>query len=270
MNNDTPIDILQIKIENARDALPKETLTAIASVDWRAFILTMREKKGYSYEQLEDLELETELLLCGLLDPTDYPKEIQERLKIPKPQVDLLVQEMNEAVFKKIKDELIKNSEREKIFKKTTPAEQIMNYELGITNEKIKPIEQITKHETEEKKNTNILNKTEIETMPPEISAPVKTIPTEKITNYELGITNEKTKIVPTEINTKEEKKEPIKVESILSQKLSGPFQMKTTTTEYSLNNNQKESNKIAPTINSVSGKMRTSKIDPYRIDPNE
>ncbi len=81
--NESP-DLLQIKIEQAKARLPKETLEAIESVDWQAIILSLREKKGYNFEQLGDLETETELLLCGLLNPKDYPGELERRMRISK------------------------------------------------------------------------------------------------------------------------------------------------------------------------------------------
>lgn len=118
--DEKPLDMLQIKIERARDELPEETRKAIDAVDWRGVILSLREKKGFSYEQLEDLELETELLLCGLSAPENYPKELQEKLKITKPQVDLLVNEMNELVFKKIREVLIQNTEKKELLLKKT------------------------------------------------------------------------------------------------------------------------------------------------------
>ena len=78
---DDTIDLLQIKIEKAKAALPAETVNATAAVDWKAAILGLRGKHGYTFEQLGDLELETELLLCGLLTPSDYPKEIKKHKK---------------------------------------------------------------------------------------------------------------------------------------------------------------------------------------------
>jgi hypothetical protein len=109
------IDLLQIKIEKARAELPEESRLSIDAIDWKTVILGMREEKGYSYTQLETLETETELLLCGLLNPEDYPKELEKRMNIPRPQVEVLVNEMNEKVFKKIREELVKNIERKKI-----------------------------------------------------------------------------------------------------------------------------------------------------------
>lgn len=115
MTNDT-IDILQIKIEKAKRQLSDDTQNAIATVPWQATILKMRETKGYSFEQLGDLETETELLLCGLLNSEDYPKELENRMKISKAQANELVNYMNQEVFSKIKEELVKIIERKKIF----------------------------------------------------------------------------------------------------------------------------------------------------------
>ena len=121
---DDVIDLLQVKIEKAKVALPTETVNAIATVDWKAAILGLRRKHGYSFEQLGDLELETELLLCGLLTPEDYPKELENRMNIGKAAANELVNEMNDLVFKKIREELIKNVERKKIFAKKETSEE--------------------------------------------------------------------------------------------------------------------------------------------------
>src|SRR3989344_4500286 len=115
-DEDTTVDLLQIKIEKAKRDLPIDTINAIAAVDWKATILGMRNKYGYTFEQLGDLEIETELLLCGLLSAENYPKEISKRMEIQRAQADELVNEMNERVFKRIREELIKNTERKKIF----------------------------------------------------------------------------------------------------------------------------------------------------------
>jgi hypothetical protein len=113
-----PIDLLQIKIDKAKSELPKATREAIEAVDWKAAILGMRASKGYSFEQLGDLELETELLLAGLVSPENYPRELESRMRISRAQADGLVEEMNQLVFSKIREELIKNSEREEVFAK--------------------------------------------------------------------------------------------------------------------------------------------------------
>lgn len=113
---DDQIDLLQIRIEKAKRELPEATLNAITAVDWRTPILGMRQSKGYTFEQLGDLELETELLLCGLVSPEDYQKELEKRMNISKAQASALVNEMNDLVFKKIRAELVKSADRKNIF----------------------------------------------------------------------------------------------------------------------------------------------------------
>lgn len=113
---DNTIDLLQIKIEKAKAELPEDTQNAINAVDWKAVVLGMREKRGYSFEQLEDLEVETELVLCGLLSPENYSKELEKRLGLQKTEVNDLVKEMNNLVFTKIKENLVKIIERKKAF----------------------------------------------------------------------------------------------------------------------------------------------------------
>ncbi|MEK7471195.1 MAG: hypothetical protein AAB623_00920 [Patescibacteria group bacterium] len=107
-------DLLQIKIEKAKMQLPEETQNAINAVDYKAVILEMRKKKGYSFEQLGDLETETELLLCGLLSPENYPKELGNRMHLSGNEVNELVKEMNNRVFAKIKENLVKRTEEKK------------------------------------------------------------------------------------------------------------------------------------------------------------
>lgn len=270
--------MLQIKIDRARDALPKATRKAIDSIDWRAFILSLREKKGYSFEQLENLELETELLLCGLLDPRDYPKTLEEELKLPKAQIDLLVEEMNKAVFEKIKNELVKNTEKESVFIKKDVSSIPKDIEITKQpNEKL--IEEIDSHaispnvikieDTQISKNPSygvqrgssavLSNETRIELMPEELEAPEEVKATIK----------EQEKILPKKA---ELENEPLKQEnkirepadSLFSQKLSGSFKLPSIKTDYS-SVIDKNNNKNTPTINT-----KTLKSDPYRIDPNE
>ncbi|MFH1201102.1 MAG: hypothetical protein V1484_02110 [bacterium] len=134
---DNIIDLLQIKIEQAKAQLPEDTQNAISAVDWKAVILGMRGKRGYSFEQLGDLEIETELLLCGLLNPENYSKELEKRMRLSKTEVNDLVKEMNSLVFTKIKENLIKNIERKKIFAEQTPVNEIIPASPASGSEKL-------------------------------------------------------------------------------------------------------------------------------------
>ena len=189
----TPVDLLQIKIEKARAELSEESRSAIDAIDWKNVIVGMRAEKGYSFTQLEDLEIETELLLCGLLNPEDYPKELEKRMGIPKPKVDELVNEMNKKVFERIREELVKNIERKKMSSETP------NVSRG-TLDNDKPLE------SREEMLKHIEN--------------------------------------------------PEKTPSILTQKLSGSFQISPTETEHTITNMTKGSGEEKTTL---------PKVDPYR-----
>jgi hypothetical protein len=252
---DEPLDMLQIKINKAKEELPKETIRAIDSVDWKGVILGMREKKGYNLEQLEELELDTELLLCGLLKPENYPKELEEGMKIPKPQVDLLVSEMNEFVFKKIREKLIQDTEKEEMFIKKVaegneiPIEIIPRPEIPNTKNPGVEAEKIIG-----KSESSVLRKAGIEIEPIHYSTPVVT-----------QKTNEPIKTIPTPNIPNQNPEKENTARSIPFQKLSGSFQIPTTKTEYSLSNLSKQENKNETKIPSA-----PTKIDPYRINPNE
>ena len=133
----TNVDILKIKIERAKSQLPEETRQAIDAVQWRTTILEMRLKKGYTFEQLGDLEIETDLMLCGLVTPENYPKELEARLHITRAQSEELMKEMNELVFKKIREEFIKITEEKKALnpKPQRNSSLIVRREEGITTE---------------------------------------------------------------------------------------------------------------------------------------
>lgn len=211
MTNQT-IDLLQIEIEKAKKNLPEDTVNAIAMVDWKAAILKMREKYGYSFEQLGDLELETELVLCGLLSPADYPKEVENRLKISSSRARELVNEINDLVFKKIREELIKSTERKKTFINKEKEEQ----------------EELTK-------DLHILKEAGIEIAGEGNKLPVA----------------EKLEISGKVLDIKEPEVRSPAAHPILAQKLSGFSQSEVVKTEHTLENITKTNTPTQPTIKS-------------------
>lgn len=238
------IDALQIRIEKAKAELPQETVQAINAVDWRNALLDIKTKRGFSIEKLEDLELETELMLCGLSNPSNFEKEIRERMSLSLTEAKDIVNEMNDKVFKKIRDAFAKimeekNSKNEQFEQKKqvseTKEDMSVLKQAGIEvidNNKIQN-DFIDKDEKEENfgdlDRTNMLNEVE---------------------NPELI-----KKVMPT----------------IAMQKLSNSFNIPTTKTEYSLENMTKnEDKKVVPEIipiqKTTSVEKNTPKIDPYRM----
>jgi hypothetical protein len=231
---DDIIDLLQVRIEKAKAKLPSETVNAIAAVDWKAAILGMRAKHGYTFEQLGDLELETELLLAGLLSPENYPKELAKRMKIKGEEANELVNEMNNSVFKKIREELVKNAERKKIFvSKSVPIK---------TEDEIKPLSSDI-NPTPQSSSLKILSKDIIAER-----AQLRKDGIEILDMKETSVITPLLMELPSAENTikkieKPEEKPKEEVHPMLLQKFSDSFQIPMVKTEYSLNNISKTDN---------------------------
>ena len=233
------IDILQIKIEKAKRELPNETLNAINAVPWQAAILKMRETKGYSFEQLDDLETETELLLCGLLSSEDYPKELKERMKISDAQANDLVNFMNEEVFSKIKAELVKITERKEAFAKEQAQKE--------------PLPPLPLSKGEERRGSVVYKKEE-ESRPPKdnTAKPDLTLP-----ELEAGKETPRVASAPVDMKKQEIPTEPeskVEVPPMLAKKLFTAIKIPSVKTDHSLGNITKTNN------------IPTS--DPYREPP--
>ncbi len=212
-------DELQQKIDSARAELSQETKQAIDSVDWKDALLKIRDKKGYNLEQLDDLETETELLLCGLTNPQDFPKSIGTRMQISREEVNDLVNEMNELVFKKIREKLMEN-----------------------TNEK--------NSDQLEQKETQTLNRAGIEIMPEEITTQNQSLNKE---GGRSGVLEQRDTMLKDVENP-----DRIMTPSIIpSQKLSGSFNIPAKKTEYTIGNISKPVDNSTITPPTIAGQYK-------------
>ena len=99
-------DTLDIRIAKAKENLSEESRDAINAVSWKLILSGINN--AYSSDQLESLETETELLLCGLLSTEDYPRELESRMHLNKSEVEILINEIDKLIFKKIQEGLEK------------------------------------------------------------------------------------------------------------------------------------------------------------------
>jgi hypothetical protein len=192
--------------------------------------LSLRDKYGYSFEQLSDLELETELVLCGLLEPKMYKVEVEKRLGITRSRAHDLVNEMNTLVFKKIREKLIEIADEKKKFEKNIR-------QVGLQKDAPGDAQGL-----EHKEDLRILKETGIHVISENAGKVDLNLP-------ELKESNEKT------LETEEE--------SIMQKKLTAAFQIKKTETEHKFENlsstGSKKNEPVKPNIKSV---------DPYREVP--
>jgi hypothetical protein len=114
---DKQLDTLEIQIAKARENLSQKSRNAIDAVSWKLIILEIN--KGFNTEQIEQLTTETELLLCGLVSTENFPKELEDRMKISRSDVSLLLAEMDKLIFKKMQEELEKRLNEKDIIEVT-------------------------------------------------------------------------------------------------------------------------------------------------------
>lgn len=223
-------------IADAFALLPEEARSAINAVDWRAVVLSMREKRKYTYDQLESLETITEMLLCGLVKPEEYNRLIGIKMRLAQSEASSLAKELNDMIFKKIRVELVKRIDQ--------------NKELTPKDTGYDPIKaQITEQENNVLKNAGVQiekEKTKVNFTPKsDIKMEGEKELLNKIENTDL-IQNEK-RIIPTPVSEK---------------KLTTPFQMKTVTTNHSpVITPQTEKPAMAPSA----VRAPLPNIDPYR-----
>ena len=107
MDYDKEKDELKEQIAIARATLSVETREAIDSVDWKSIVVSMRESKKFSFSQIETLGIETEKVLVGLIGGEGYKRELKDKMGLPSEDLTKLISEMNDKVFKKIKENLV-------------------------------------------------------------------------------------------------------------------------------------------------------------------
>lgn len=141
------------KIARAREALSRESREAIASVDWNSYILSLRENRKLSFSQIETLGIETEKILVGLLSGVEYKASLQQKLNLPKEEVEEIVRDMNREVFRKIKENLVEKlgnkryvTEEKTLKPEITPSETKVFESAGIN---LNPDTETTKKEEE-------------------------------------------------------------------------------------------------------------------------
>jgi len=110
---------LQMKILEAKKEMSGKSLAAIDAVNWHQIILGMNTK--FNSEQIDTLQTETELLLCGLVSSIDFPKELETRMMISRAEVEKLLDDMNNQIFKKMQEELEKKLSDDTLEKGSAP-----------------------------------------------------------------------------------------------------------------------------------------------------
>jgi hypothetical protein len=215
-------------IKERFESLPEAVQEVILSSNYENSLLEIGQQYQLNVEQLGKLEQETTITMMGIDPLADFETRLTRELNIDKEKGSLIIKDINEKVFLRIRDLL-----------KLMNTGELDESETGKTTEetqtKIERIDSIMPKKVDENSTKDM--RTDVQTLS---NAGIEIIP------EKLEITGVPKPTIPTPSYAVPPKP------SILEQKLSAPIKTETVTTEHSLNN-------ITPSKPSV---------DPYREIP--
>lgn len=112
-------EALKQQFEEQLTYLPAVNQQALRSFDWATQLLSIGHQYGLHIDQLEDLQIETMLVLVGLVSPDDYETELITRLAVSTSEAEKILNEVNKQIFIPIHDYIVNGGEKKV---NTTPA----------------------------------------------------------------------------------------------------------------------------------------------------
>jgi hypothetical protein len=98
---------VEAELKTRFQLLPKEIQDVITSSDYQMKLFELAKKHKLTYDQLGTLEFNTTLTLVGMLAPTDYEAALVNELNKKKEEVDPIINDVSEQVFKPIRASLM-------------------------------------------------------------------------------------------------------------------------------------------------------------------
>ncbi|MDE2399485.1 MAG: hypothetical protein KGL67_00510 [Patescibacteria group bacterium] len=117
-----------IKREVAK--LPKYTQEAITSLDWGNVIEQIGKKYSFNESELNDLHVQTLLVLIGLTDPNLYAKNIENEVGTTKDEAEKIASEAFEKIFEPINN-ILEEKIKKNMKDKKTDVVQNVNFILS-------------------------------------------------------------------------------------------------------------------------------------------
>lgn len=103
---------LQKTIKDEVEKLPKEMQEAISALDWAKIAEEIGKKYLLSEGEINDLQVETLLVLVGLEDGNFYAQNIEDNVGTSKDEAEKMAEEALQKIFTPINNILIENVKR--------------------------------------------------------------------------------------------------------------------------------------------------------------
>ena len=174
---------IEAELRTRFELLPSELQNAITSSEYQTKLFEIAKIHKLTFEKLGQLEMETTMVLLGMTPPDEYRTDLVEQIGLPEKDVDSIVHEINEQVFKPIRESLMKlyNKDEvetgEKINEKSISGQPVVARET----EHKEPAQAGPTQEPQTQTNkTQVIQQTPAENIPKPI-APTATTPADKV-----------------------------------------------------------------------------------------
>jgi len=221
------------KIDKRFNDLSKETKDAIEKSDYQTKIYEIGQKYNLTVYQMGILGESTINVMLGITLPNKFGESL-ERLELPTEKTTEIINNINEGILKKIREQLVKNINQNK-FSKDDESKTMLERPIESREEMLKHIEK-----------PESINNYEL----PARSA--FSTPASNASHSDEGWADAGGRIT----NLEKEKTHPI-----LAQKLGGSFKIEPVETDHSLENITKNSSANSEIV-------KSSNVDPYRELP--
>lgn len=105
-------DKLRQQFEDQLTYLPAINQQALRSFDWATELVAIGKNYGLHIDELDDLQIETMLVLVGLVDPGQYQNELINRLAISPTEAGKIIEDINDRVFTPIHDYIVSGGQK--------------------------------------------------------------------------------------------------------------------------------------------------------------
>jgi hypothetical protein len=87
--------------------LPEISQKALRSFNWVSVLLDIGKSYALQLDELEDLQVETMMLLVGVVSPDEYETEMTKILPVSRVEIDKLLDEVNTKILAPIHDYIV-------------------------------------------------------------------------------------------------------------------------------------------------------------------
>lgn len=100
------------QFENQLTYLPTINQQALRSFDWATELIAIGKNYGLHVDELDDLQIETMLVLVGLVDPNQFQNELINRLAISSIEAEKIISDINDRIFTPIHDYIVNGGKK--------------------------------------------------------------------------------------------------------------------------------------------------------------